>query len=79
MLFYLVPGGFSDLKHLTFNNLLSLLYVLCVRFWLLAHESCNLIQAETKITLVKKAEQNHKMTPICTQNDDIFFQTGPFA
>ena len=35
---------------------------ICVSFGLLAHESRDLSQAETWITLAKKAKQIHKMT-----------------
>ena len=38
-----------------------------IPFILLADESCDLTQAEKKITVVK-AEQIHKMTIICIQN-----------
>ena len=48
----------------------SMVLYSCVSFCLLAQESRDISQAETKITLVKKAEQVHKMTPIFTQNDD---------
>ena len=37
-----------------------MLYI-CVSFWLLAHESRDLSQVETKM-LFLKAEQSHKMT-----------------
>ena len=40
---------------------------ICVSWWLLAHESRDLSQAETKKVLLK-AEQIHKLT----QNDDFF-------
>ena len=42
-----------------------MLYI-CVSFWFLAHESRDLSQAETKITLVKKTEQIHKKTTVFT-------------
>ena len=53
------------------NNIECLLYkvtkllYICVSFWLLAHESRDLPQAETKVIL-------YKMTTIFTQNDDFF-------
>ena len=47
--------------------------LLKVRKGLLAHESRDLPQAETKKVLLK-AEQIHKTTNIFTQDDD-FFQT----
>ena len=47
----------------------KLLYICCVSFWLLAHESRDLPQAETKQFFLK-AEQIYKMTTIFTQNYD---------
>ena len=47
-----------------------MLYI-CVSFWLLAHESRDLSQAETKM-LFLKAEQSHKMT-IFSLTMKIFF------
>ena len=52
-------------------NVLPMVLYICVSFGLLAHESRDLSQAETKITLVKRLK-NHKMTTIFTQND-VFF------
>ena len=39
----------------------TMVFYIYVSFWLLAHGSCNISQAETKITQLSKAKLIHKM------------------
>ena len=78
----LMGGGLyfwaSVLQARNFSQQASMLYI-CVSSWLLAHESRDLSQAETKRALVKSwaKSQNDKYVYIFTDNED-FFQTWPF-